>query len=162
MYYFCLWGAGFEVSVCIMKAERIRIIMLYGSLVLSLSCVCFSLALSLCFPFCHCVSLYSNILHSFSCFYTFAFLHQPPTQTDSCVQTPSHLVPLVYCAHVSICRALWLIETGAVKRPHTHLWSQCLKTRRLRFDGLVPELASPWWGSALGFPVNEALCGWEG
>lgn len=57
MHYSCLQGAGFEVSVCIMKAERIGIVMLYGSLVLSLpfclfffyspSCTLFSF-LSLC------------------------------------------------------------------------------------------------------------------
>lgn len=46
MHYSCLQGAGFEVSVCIMKAERIMIVMLYRSLVLSLP-LYFSLLFSL-------------------------------------------------------------------------------------------------------------------
>lgn len=164
MHYSCLRGAGFEVSVCIMKAERLGIVMLYRSLVIFLSfSVCFS---SLCFSLCHC--FYHSIpFHSarFSLFflrffYTFALFQHRPTQaytwnTFSCCSV-GLLCP---CFH---CRVLWLIETGAVKRPHTRSQSLCLTTCRLWFDGLVPELASPWRDSALGFPVNEALCGWEG
>lgn len=166
MHYSCLRGAGFEVSVCIMKAERIRIVMLYGSLVFSFSfCLFFSHSPPL-FSFLSLflsLTLFNSILfYSFFFLCTFALLHHSPTQTRLHTRTPSHLVLLVYYVYVSICRALWLIETGAVKRPHTRSRSQCLTTCRLWFDGLLPELASPWRGSALGFPVNEALCGWEG
>lgn len=125
-----------------------------------------SLSLSVCF-FSHSVSL-SLVLFFFLCltilFHSihFALFHHPRT-LPVFTQTPSDLVLLVYYIHVSICLPLWLIETGAVKRPHMQpRESRYLTTRLLRFDGLVPELASPWRGSALGFPVNEALCGWEG
>lgn len=91
MHYSCLQGAGFEVSVCIMKAERIMIVMLYRSLVLSLPLyfsLSFSLSLSLCFPFCHsffvpvCLNLFWSILllsffflRTFALFATHAHWH---------------------------------------------------------------------------------------
>lgn len=88
MHYSCLWGLGFEVSVCIMEAERIRIVMLYGSLVLSLSLrLFFSCSLPL-FSFLSlilCLSLFYSTLSSFTLlfffFCTLALLRRSPTQT---------------------------------------------------------------------------------
>lgn len=126
MYYSCLWGPGFEVSICIMKAERIRIVMLYGSLLLPLPlCLFFScylpcsrlVFLSVTLSLSNSIPFYF-ILPFFFCTLPF-FTPRPHTQYLY-TQTPSHLVPLVYYVHVSICQALWLIETGDVKRPHTH------------------------------------------
>lgn len=167
MHYSSLRGAGFEVSVCIMKAERIRIVMLYGSLVLTLPfCLFFPFSLPCSLSIFLSVTLsLSHYIPFFPLFFfcTFAPL-SPPALADTLVYTNTFwscsLGLLCPCFHLS--GRLWLIETGAVKRPHTHSQSWCLTTRRLWFDGPVPELASPWRGSALGFPVNEALCGWEG
>lgn len=53
MHYSCLQGAGFEVSVCIMKAERIRIAMLYNSLALFHPLCLFLLLVLFGSPFCH-------------------------------------------------------------------------------------------------------------
>lgn len=53
MHYSCLQGAGFEVSVCIMKAERIRIAMPYNSLVLFHSLGLFLQLVLFGSPFCH-------------------------------------------------------------------------------------------------------------
>lgn len=168
MHYSCLQGAGFEVSVCIMKAERIMIVMLYRSLVLSLP-LYFSISLSCSLVLSRCVFLsvtlsFSQSVWIYSLFSSSHFrpLRHPCSLARSYTQTPSHLVLLVYYVRVSICRAWWLIETGAVKRPHTHSWNRRLTTYQPWFDWLVPELASPWRGSALGFPVNEVLFGVEG
>lgn len=114
MHYSCLRGAGFEVSVCIMKAERLRIVMPYRSLVIFLSfSVCFS---SLCLSLCHC--FYHSIpFHSarfsllfFISFFFFTLLPGfnagPRERTHG---TPSHVVPSVYYVHVSIVgRCDWL------------------------------------------------------
>lgn len=103
MHYSCLQGAGFEVSVCIMKAERIMIVMLYRSLVLSLPlyfslsfsrslflsrCVFLSVTLSLS----HSVSVYSG-LFSFSLFFlrTFALF---ATHAHWHARTHKHLLIL--------------------------------------------------------------------
>lgn len=116
MHYSCLQGAGFEVSVCIMKAERLGIVMLYGSLVIFLSLsVCFSLYVFL------------SVTISFILFYSIlSFLwhfcpRSPPAHAqDTLIHTNTFssccIGLLCPCFH---CRALWLIETGAVKRPHT-------------------------------------------
>lgn len=113
MHYSCLQGAGFEVSVCIMKAERIRIVMLYGSLVLSLPlCLFFffsllcslSVFLSVTLSLSHSVLFYSVLLFLFFFFCTFALFHHRPTKTHAYTQTPSHLVPLGLlcpCFHLS-------------------------------------------------------------
>lgn len=79
-----------------MKAERLGIVMLYGSLVIFLSLfVCFS-------PYVFLSVTISFIL--FSLFFgTFALVHHQPThKTHSYTQTLSHLVALVYYVHVSI------------------------------------------------------------
>lgn len=120
MHYSCLRGAGFEVSVCIMKAERLGIVMLYRSLVIFLSfSVYFS---SLCFSLCHC--FYHSIpFHSarFSIFLP-CFNTGPRKRTHG---TPSCVVPSVYYVHVSIVgRCDWLkLE---LLKGHTHARRACV------------------------------------
>lgn len=86
MHYSCLRGAGFEVSVCIMKAERIRIVMLYGSLVLSPPfCLFFSPSLprSLSVFLSVTLSLSHSIPFQSIPFYSFSFfLHFCPLSTS--------------------------------------------------------------------------------
>lgn len=101
MHYSCLQGAGFEVSVCIMKAERIRIVMLYGSLVLSLPlCLFFffsllcslSVFLSVTLSLSHSVLFYSVLL-----FLSF-FLHFCPLSPQAHKDTRVHTNTFASCS----------------------------------------------------------------
>lgn len=149
-----------------MKAERIRIVMLFKSLMLSLP-------LSISFLFSS-VFLSATLSLSQSIFIFFYFFMHfcPATQRSlfifACSDTLAHTntfsscsFSLLYpCFHLSAC-CDWL-KPELLKGHTPARRCQRLTSHRTWFDEPLPELASPQWDSALGFPVNEVVCVGEG
>lgn len=123
MHYSCIWGAGFEVSVCIMNVERIRIVMLYWSLALFLSLsVYFSLTLPLVLSVFLSVTLSLSQSFLICSLLLFLFLPSFTTHTHRHAHTHKHLLVLSSWFNMSmfpfVGRCDWL--KPELLKGHTH------------------------------------------